>query len=349
MDALRNGIDKLDDESFAAFEQYQHVRWQAFTSIGVIWVLTLLAFGFAVRLRRRLRGEELARFKVESELRTERSALEKRVQARTAALEAEVRERERAERLNRGRNRTLEMLARNESFGDILQVLAGTVAEYRSTWICVLHGVEGNTLKMMASSGLSEKLTQHLRSISAGFAGAPESVALASGQPHAVLDLGEERKPWSELLRANGLLSVLSSPFFTSKTMPLGTLTVYTRLKWEPSPADMEMLEMACHMAALVLERSRMQEQLVEHAYHDSLTGLPNRRLARDRIASAIKRTRTVRGWRSCGLILSDSGVAVGGAVQCSFCECWCRPWIRHAPQRRRRPRPGYIRRERLL
>ena len=44
-----------------------------------------------------------------------------------------------------------------------------------------------------------------------------------------------------------------------------------------------------------------------------------------------------------------ESGVAKGGAVQCSFCGSWCPRWIRHGPLRRRSPRSGYIRRERHL
>jgi diguanylate cyclase (GGDEF)-like protein len=142
----------------------------------------------------------------------------------------------------------------------------------------------------MASSGLNEKMKQHLTSVSVSFADAPESVALRTGGPYLVEDLGGERKPWSELLRANGLLSVWSAPFFASNSDALGTLSLYTRLQWKPSSTDLEMLEMGRHMAALALERSQLQTQLIDHAYHDSLTGLPNRRLARDRISYAINR-----------------------------------------------------------
>jgi diguanylate cyclase (GGDEF)-like protein len=283
-------VDRLDEESFRRFETIEGLRWFALFLAGVVWLLIVFAFGYAVQLYRRLRKEELSRFLMESELNAERATLERRVQARTAALEAEVRERERAERVNRGRNRALELLARNESTSTILQALADTVAECRSTWLCAFHSLDSGSLKLVASSGFSDKTLQHLRSISTEYSGAPESVALASGKPHVILDLGAEHKTWSELLRANGLLSVWSSPFFAPDSGALGTITVYTLLKWEPSPADVEMLEMACHMASLVLERSRLQAQLIDHAYHDSLTGLPNRRLGRDRLASAINR-----------------------------------------------------------
>jgi diguanylate cyclase (GGDEF)-like protein len=290
VDALRSGTDRLEDENFSNFEAPQQAR-EAVLWLGALnGLLILVALGYALQLYHRLRREERARHSIESELAAERSALEKRVQARTSALEAEAQERQRAERLNRGRNRTLELLARNESTANTLQALANTVAEYRSTWICVFHSVEGNLLRLVASSGINDKLMPHFRRISMDFAGAPESVAIATGRPHVILDLGQERKPWSELLRANGLLSVWSSPFFAPKAGALGTLTVYTLLKWEPSTADLEMLEMACHMAALVLERSSLQAQLIDHAYHDSLTGLPNRRLGRDRLSTAAAR-----------------------------------------------------------
>lgn len=294
---LRSGVERTDQANLGRLAEYQQLRIWKNVCAAIAWLLNILAFGYAIQLYRRLRKEEQARRTIQSELAAERTALERRVQARTAALEAEVKERQRAERLNRGRNRTLEMLARSESTANILHALATTVAEYRSTWLCVIHAVEGNALKLVASSGLNDKLLNHFRSISTVFSGAPESMALSAGQAQVILDLGAERKPWSELLRANGLLSVWSAPFFAPKAAALGTLTVYTLLRWEPTTADLEMLEMASNMAALVLERSQLQAQLIDHAYHDSLTGLPNRRLARDRIVEAIKRAaRTGQG-----------------------------------------------------
>jgi diguanylate cyclase (GGDEF)-like protein len=303
LDALRSGVDRQDSENLGSLYDIRQISFWSNTCEAIACLLIVFAFGYAVQLYRHLRREELARFRVESELTAERSALEKRVQARTSALEAEVKERQRAERLNRGRNRMLEMVARNEPISEIFMVLAQTVTEFRTTWTCAVHSLDSGShkdsgsLKLMASCGLSDKMKQHLRSISAGFSGAPESAALASGEPYFVEDLGAVHKPWSELLRANGLLSVWSSPFFASGADALGTVSVYSLLQWKPSSADLEMLEMARHMAALVLERNQLQTQLIDHAYHDSLTGLPNRRLARDRIANAITRAaRTSQG-----------------------------------------------------
>ncbi len=288
--ALRNSLDSQDEENLGRLYDVRRISFWNNACEGFACLLMVFAFAWAVRLYRHMRREELARFRIESELAAERRALEQRVQARTAALEAEVKERQRAESLNRGRNHVLECVARNEPIVAILQVLADTLAEYRSTWACVVHTLDSGLLKLTASSGLSGKVKEHLRSIATDYAGAPESVALASGKPYLIEDLGAVRQTWSELLRANGLLSVWSAPFFAPGGGALGTVTLYTLLQWNPTATDVEMLETARNMAALVLERSRMQEQLVEHAYHDSLTGLPNRRLGRDRLLTAISR-----------------------------------------------------------
>jgi len=288
--SLRSGVDRLDEENVSRLDELQQLRtWKVFWEAGAL-LMILLTLAYAGRLHRQLRREELARFGIESELSAERQALEERVQERTRELETEAKERRRSERLNRGYNRVLEMLARNESSAEMFKVLADTVAEFRSTWLCAVHIVEAGQLKLTASSGMKEKLAQHLQHIPLDFADAPESAALAAGRLWLVKELSREHKTWSELLRANGLQSVWSAPFFAPDSTPLGTLTVYTLLMDSPTPAAVEMIEMSCQMAALVLDRRRLQSQLIEHAYHDSLTGLPNRRLGEDRLSNATSR-----------------------------------------------------------
>jgi diguanylate cyclase (GGDEF)-like protein len=287
---LRSGVDQLDQANLERLNESGQARFWEVVLAGGALLLIVLTLIYGIQLHRQIRREELARYGVEAELAAERQALEERVSERTQALEAEARVMRRSERLNRGRNRVLEMLARNEPSLNMLKALVDTVAEFRSTWLCAIHVLDGGWLKLMASSGIKDKLAHHLRSISIDFTDAPESAALAAGHLRLIGDLSEQHKPWPELLRANSLQSVWSAPFLAPGSTPLGTLTVYALLKQEPSPADIEVMEMACQMAALVLERRRLQSQLIEHAYHDSLTGLPNRRLGEDRLSNATKR-----------------------------------------------------------
>ncbi|MGP8258450.1 MAG: putative bifunctional diguanylate cyclase/phosphodiesterase [Acidobacteriaceae bacterium] len=287
---LRSGVDSLDEENFRHLDELRQLgAWKYLWEVGAFLTI-MLTLTYAIRLYRQLRREELARFEIESELSAERRALEERVKERTCELETEAKERRRSERLNRGYNRVLEMLTGNGSSAEMLKALADTVAEFRSTWFCAVHLLEDGRLKLTASSGMKEKLAQHLRSIPVEFTDAVESSALAAGSLRLIKDLSQEHKTWSELLRANGVQSVWSAPFFAPDSTPLGTLTVYALLLDSPSPAGVEMIEMSCQMAAMVLERRRLQSQLIEHAYHDSLTGLPNRRLGEDRLSNAINR-----------------------------------------------------------
>jgi len=290
LDSLRRGVEGQNAANSARLQESRLIGiWNNAFEVFAC-VLIVCSFWFAIRLHRRTRREELARFKMEQEMAAERRDMERRIQKRTMALEDEVGERKRVERLSRGRNRILEMVASNEPVVEILQVLAMTIAEFSSTWACAVHIMNAGSLDLVASSGLNPKILQKIRTISMGFSGAPESVAISCGRAHLIVDLGQEHKTWSELLRAHGLQSAWSAPFIAADGIALGTLTVYTLLKWNPSEADIEMLESARNMAAMVVERSRFQTQLLEHAYQDSLTGLPNRRTGRDRLESATAR-----------------------------------------------------------
>ncbi|MBB5343803.1 putative bifunctional diguanylate cyclase/phosphodiesterase [Tunturibacter empetritectus] len=230
--------------------------------------------------------------KIEMELRQERSSLENRIEARTAELQSEVKERMRVEQLNRGRNQVLEMLARDEPTEEIFRILVEVLARHRSTWACALHLLEGGALHLKASADVPEKLIRNLQQLSAGMTGVPELEALSQSQALILADLTAERRPWTELLRGNGIQSLWSTPFFGPEKNPLGTLTIYALLQYPPFPADLELLETHSQMAAMVLERCRLQEELRRHAYHDSLTALPNRLLGQERLATAIRRAK---------------------------------------------------------
>ncbi len=270
-------------------------RVHSWTIAGQIFALLLCAvFGLLVlKFYYRARREARRREQAESELNQARHALELRVQERTRELSLEVEERRRAEELNRGQKQVLEMLAthREQKIEDILRILADTVASQRRSWECSLHLVDRTrkTLQLAATSEGNQKLRRYLVSISADFPDAPESQACATGKPCVVEKMTEVRRPWSELLVANGIHSAFSIPFRVAGSGDTaGTLTVYSRLQNGPSSRDLEMLESAAGLGALVIEHRRIHAELLHNAYQDPLTGLPNRRAGEQALELAI-------------------------------------------------------------
>jgi diguanylate cyclase (GGDEF)-like protein len=294
----------LHSETLARLTRtYESVKW----AFGLMPIMILVAGFCAGMLKRGERLQAQQREEIEAELRRERSQLEKRIEARTAEMQAEVKERQRAEQLNRGRNQLLEMLAREEPQQEIFRTLVDVIAKDRSRWCCALHlagqgeagqGEAGQgegrrvELHMQAHSGLPVSLVRNLQHVAVDMADAPEAAALRNRRTEILEDLANERKPWPQLLHASGIQSLWSLPIYAPDQTPLGTLTVYSLLRAKPSAAEMAMLESHAQMASMVLERYRLQEDLRRHAYHDSLTGLPNRLLGEEHLTSAIRRGR---------------------------------------------------------
>jgi len=237
-----------------------------------------------------LREEEL--YESEQGLLRKTYGLEQSVKERTAELSAEIEERHRADLLNRSRNQVLEMLAKNEPLDPTLKVLLATITGQRSVWGSALHQVEREILRLRASVGVPEMLMEHLQQIDAAFLDAPEAAALRRGGIYTIENTLQERTPWRQLLSANGISSVWSIPFFAPEGNIIGIVTVYSRLRANPGERDLALLEMVCSMATLVFEHQRLHQQLLLFAYHDVLTGVPNRRLGEERLEVAIARSK---------------------------------------------------------
>jgi GGDEF domain-containing protein len=60
-----------------------------------------------------------------------------------------------------------------------------------------------------------------------------------------------------------------------------------------------------------ITERKSMEEQLQLEALHDTLTGLPNRKLFMDRLRHALERTRRTRGRKAAVLFMDLDGFKI--------------------------------------
>jgi len=275
-------------------DEFKTLRaWTIFTQ-GISLMLCAMLCGVGIVMRNVARREVMGKEEMERQLERHRRDLEAHVEERTKELRLEADERRRAEELILGQKRVLEMMAAPEEYAmeEILSHLTAAVAAQRRTWECSLHLVEpgGKMLRLAASSEVGEKLRRYLVNICTDLGDAPESRACSTGQAYVVKKMTEVRRPWSELLVANGIYSAWSVPMRTSATGEvMGTLTVYSRLHDGPSPRDLETAEAAVRLAALAVEHYRIHSELAQQAYQDALTGLPNRRAGEKAIEAAIE------------------------------------------------------------
>ena len=154
-----------DGASSAAGE---YVRWRLLLGDVVFLPVLMIALG-RYRLGRQFERREAALYEVEMGLRQKTHGLEQTIRERTAELREEIEERHRAELLNRGRNRVLEMLAKNESLHATVKVLVATVTEQRSVWSAALHQLDGDALLLRGAVGVPEMLMDHLHRIKSDF------------------------------------------------------------------------------------------------------------------------------------------------------------------------------------
>ncbi len=108
----------------------------------------------------------------------------------------------------------------------------------------------------------------------------------------SVKDLPPEAQPEKELLESFGLRSLLHLPIVFGGALRgmLGFSTLRQEKSW---PEDnIALLGLVGEIFANALERRRADKRIQYQAFHDTLTGLPNRSLFTDRLAQALAQSR---------------------------------------------------------
>ena len=111
---------------------------------------------------------------------------------------------------------------------------------------------------------------------------------LDAHEPVVVADFGKEtRFERSETLRVHGICSGVQVRI-DGVDGPFGVLGVYSRNKREFSPESVTFLQSVANIITAAIQRRHSEEKLIHLAHFDSMTGLPNRTLFRDRLAQTL-------------------------------------------------------------
>jgi diguanylate cyclase (GGDEF)-like protein/PAS domain S-box-containing protein len=126
--------------------------------------------------------------------------------------------------------------------------------------------------------------------------------ALRSRRLVCSTDVGSEVHP-SGYQQAYGAYGAISVPVGRADR-PWGVLTCADRRPRSFDEAEQRFVEQVAHVLGAAIERRAVEHQLQHQATHDGLTGLPNRALLRQRIATALVDSH--RQGTAVGLLLCD-------------------------------------------
>jgi diguanylate cyclase (GGDEF)-like protein/PAS domain S-box-containing protein len=183
-----------------------------------------------------------------------------------SAISRDITERKRTEALAAGQARLLELIASGAPLPRVLDLLVRFVEEQSGDVLAsiLLLDQGGTHLRHGAAPSLPDAYTQAIDGVAIG----PDvgSCGTAAYRRERVIVVDIERDPlwrgYRELALAHGLRACWSTPILVTEGTPVGTFATYYRQARPPSEHDLQVVEMAVHVAAVAIERSRSEEAL---------------------------------------------------------------------------------------
>lgn len=205
----------------------------------------------------------------------------------------DITERKREESLHLGQAHLLKMIAMGaplvEVFSALILLIEAHVPDVTGSILRL--AADGKHIMHGAAPNLDPAYCQLIDGIEIGPVAGSCGTAMWRGEPVIVSDI--ETDPLWENYRAvvapYGFRACWSSPIRSYQGKVLGTFALYSREVGEPSEECMKLVGMATHIAGIAIERKEAEDSIQFMAHHDTLTGLPNRSMLDERVASAIE------------------------------------------------------------
>ncbi len=205
----------------------------------------------------------------------------------------DITERKRAEALERDRNRVLEMVAGQEALETVLGQVCGLLERQmpETRYAILLAGAGGVTVG--AAPRLPAAFGAAFRGPTASGEAAAWSAIVERGVA-APVDLAAEPglAGHRALLLKAGMEGCWVIPLLSADASTVGAFLCFQRERAVSVPAPPAALEAAQRLAVVAIENRRLTERLAHQARHDTLTGLPNRRVFEERLADELENAR---------------------------------------------------------
>ena len=212
----------------------------------------------------------------------------------------DVTERKRAEALLAGQAHVLDLIARDAPLMEVATALARLVEREADGARCavLLLDDSGEALTVAAAPSLVDVGLHEADGLIVGPAAGASGTAAWRRESVICGDVASDPL-WADKRQValpRGLRAAWAMPIMAPDgDRALGTVTLYFDEPREPQPFELQLLDLAVHLADIAVERAEAQAKLAHQAAHDALTGLPNRVFFLDRAAHALARTRRSR------------------------------------------------------
>lgn len=174
---------------------------------------------------------------------------------------------------------------------DIADRLCRRVEEIAPDVVCsLLHVDAAGLIHPLGGPSLPEDYSRALDGIAIGPNVGSCGTAAFYGEPVLAIDLDTDPRwqPYKAMPLAIGLRACWSTPVKAKDGRVIATFAFYYREPRAPSNWHRRIVEACVNLGAFAIERKEARAEIARLAYHDILTGLPNRAQLRHLITTAI-------------------------------------------------------------
>jgi diguanylate cyclase (GGDEF)-like protein/PAS domain S-box-containing protein len=187
-------------------------------------------------------------------------------QSAVLAVGHDITERKKAEMRERHRNHVLEMLTTKTSLAKVLDTIASDMEAINPTLKCniLLLDDDGKHLRHGAAPSFPAFFNQALDGLAIGPGVAACGTAAYTGERIIIEDIETHPywTPFIELARKAELGACWSQPIRSAQGKVLGTVALYHRHAYKPTPGDLQLIEDEAILAALAIEQTKAEEKL---------------------------------------------------------------------------------------
>jgi diguanylate cyclase (GGDEF)-like protein/PAS domain S-box-containing protein len=213
----------------------------------------------------------------------------------------DITEQKKADILRNGQAQILEMIALNSSLDEVLDKLVRLVESQLTDIQCsvLLLDADGLHLRSGAAPSLPEAYCKAIDGVRIGPNVGSCGTAVYRRETVIVKDIATDPlwADYTELAAGFNLRSCWSTPILSHQGAVLGTFALYSATIKEPTAAETNLIDVSTRIAGIAIERKLAEERIHFMANHDSLTGLPNRTLLKDRLSQAILYAQRYDNW----------------------------------------------------